>query len=73
MTTETSIVFLCDRCDNQQKSYQRDENAIELPIRWVNVTRSKGDDDVHADTMDLCSECAESFEAWRVAPPKDAA
>lgn len=67
MTTQAVVEYTCDRCSAASKTYKRDDLTVELPFRWVNVLRSRTPDDPHADTMDLCVDCADSFESWRVA------
>lgn len=68
MTAETVTKFTCDRCRRQDESYERDADKIALPFRWVNILR--GGEAANADTMDLCADCAKSFEDWRMSPPE---
>ena len=63
MTTHTTTEVVCDRCDARAELFVRDGKTIELPFRWIHVTRERGET---ADVMDLCPDCADSFEAWRV-------
>lgn len=73
MTTQTVTEFTCDRCGHETKGYLRDESIVGLPFRWVSLVRTQSfglaevdNGGSRDDTMDLCPDCAESFEVWRV-------